>query len=368
MSERVAVRFIGPRVDVDAAAGRTVARVLDALRDRGELRVSFTGSIAQHGKGAGTLRFFRTGLAALGMALGPRGKDARLYLPIDSGLDLDCAVMLLLAARLRGYRVFLHHVRGHWLDQAESRVGMLDRLAGQGVVHVLPTEEQISRLRWVYRTQKHAVAAPPPVPIDRPEPRSRPPLSGRPLVLGVIVDIGPDPAVTDAMNTFVLAKDRAGDCRLIAVGTPVRQTHRKHLDDATIRYDAAVEDRGEVDEAGFVRFCGDIDALLLPARELHDPWSPQVITAMALGVPVIARASGCVRGLVGEHGGAVIDANADFPRKALRLFQSWQHDPATFDAARAHAAQRGRHIAELAAAQFESFLDLIVPRDGVTGT
>ncbi len=360
MAEPVSVTYIGPRPDPAASPGGTVCHVLEAVRDRCRLRVRATAG-GDGVNGLAMFRLARTALASVGLLLRPRGNLPRLYLTIDTSLDLDCATMLATAARLRGYQVFVHHVRGHWLDQAESRLGLLDRLAGDAVVHVLPSEELVSRLRWVYRTQKQAVAAPRPVDLLQWSDAPRPTLAGRAPVLGVILDVGPDPAVTDAMNTFVYVAERAGGCRLVTVGEPVRRTHRAHLDDAAARFGDAVEDRGAVDAAGFAAFCRDIDVLLLPARQTHDAWPPQVVQAMAMGAPVIARASGCVRSLIGDHGGAVIDAGADFPRKVLRLIQSWQHDPAKFDESRRHAAERGRHIAELSRTQFAAFLELIAP-------
>lgn len=361
MGQRVDVSFIGPRTDPAAAAGRTIAHVLEALHQRSTLHTRTTAGRPRVGVMEAALRLIRTGASALELLLLSGGNMPRLYLPIDTGLDLDCGVLLAAAARLRGYRVFIHHVHGHWFDRAESRLALLDRVAGAGAVHVVPSEEQISRLRWVYRTQKHAVAAPRPVGSLQLSMPARPPLADRPLVLGVVLDIGPDPAVTDAMNTFVLVGERAGACRLIALGEPVRQTHRKHLDDARDTWGTAVEHRHADDDDALGRFLSDIDVLLLPARQTHDAWPVEVVTAMAMGVPVIARAAGCMRSLLGEQGGAVIDTNADFPRKALRLIQSWEHDPGKFDEARRHAVDHGRQVAELSQRQFDAFLDLIAP-------
>lgn len=358
----VTVHAAGPALDHGSADGRIVASVLDALKGRAQVRMHPTGD-GRRGVLPSLLQLTRSGLAGGGLLLRPPGHMPRLYLPLTGSVDLDAALMLASAARLRGYRLFVHHVRGHaagrWLDQREPRVAWLDRVAGPGTVHVLPSEEQVSRLRWVYRTQRTAVAAPRPVELAPEAPL--PPRPQRPWTMGLVLDIGPDPAVTDAMNAFALTSERLGDCRLIVAGAPVRQTHRRHIEDAVERYRGHVTLTGPVTVERWREVCRELDVLLLPARETDDSWPPAVIEAMAAGVPVIARAAGCMRSLIGEPGGSVIDTTADIPRKTLRLVQSWQHDPAIHADARRRAAHRGRHVADLTRKQFAAFLDLIAP-------
>lgn len=353
------VRFVGPS-QLHTPAARATQVLLDALQQREPLRRSVTARRVPIRAGGKLLQMLRSALATMILLLSPTGPFPRLILPVHTRLDACGAIPVAWAGRMRGYRIFICHGVGRFVSHKHRLIHWLNRAAGRRCIHLVPTEDMISRLRWIYRTQQTCMAATLPVnPLPEPTPDRAARLADRAIHLGVIHDLGADPALSDALNTFDVVTDRVGRCRLICCGQVVKERHRRMLDDARRRYAQAVEERGDLDEEGWQRFFADIDVLLVPARQTDDPWPAVLIRAMAAGVPVIARASGSLRTLIGDEGGSVIDVDADFPRKAMRLIAAWAHDPSKFAQASAAAARRGREVAERARRQFDAVLDQI---------
>ena len=87
------------------------------------------------------------------------------------------------------------------------------------------------------------------------------------------------------------------------------------------------------------KFFNTIDVLLMPS--ILEEAEPLVIhEAMSHGIPVIAYNKGCIKEILKQNSGIVVELNLNFIKYAIKLINIWINNPKTFDLIKTNSQNR----------------------------
>ncbi|MFC1785657.1 glycosyltransferase, partial [Candidatus Neomarinimicrobiota bacterium] len=105
-------------------------------------------------------------------------------------------------------------------------------------------------------------------------------------------------------------------------------------------------------------FFNSIDVLLMPS--ILEEAEPLVIhEGMSHGIPVIAYDKGCIKEIIRNDNGLVVDLNQNFIKHAVNLLNGWIDDPNLFNEIRANALHGYIKTKEMSKISLENILSQI---------
>lgn len=268
----------------------------------------------------------------------PRGSG--LYIGLSGGLGQLKDLPYVLAARLAGRPVLVHHHSFAYLRRAPwySRLVLALLNGRQGARHLALCGCMADALAQRYRIPRaqvevlsNAAFLPPPPPLA---PRER----GAGLSLGFLSNITPDKGIWSFLEL--------GDA-LAARGLPVQALVAGPVaGDIATRFAAEIARRdwcrhlGPVYGEAKAAFFGEIDVLVFPTVYANEAEPVTLLEAMSAGVPVLANARGCIAEMVPAEAGAVFADDARFVVLAGSALAAWAaEDAATWSRRRAAARE-----------------------------
>lgn len=272
--------------------------------------------------------------AALWALLRRPARGRTLYLAIAGGAGVLYDIAFAAAARLRGYRIFIHHNAFTYLTRRSRGTALVVALAGAESTHIClcPTMarrlyEQYPRVRRAVVLSNAALVAPVGV-TDQAE-------AGR-FRIGFLSNLIPEKGLDTAIATLEALLAQHADVALVVAGPIVGAETQRTIDRAGRRLGVAFDYRGAVYGAEKTRFFRDIDVLLFPSRYPNEAQPLVVLEALAHGVPVIATARGCIPDDLTE-GGIVVYPESAFVDAATTAIVRWRADPSALSRSRSVA-------------------------------
>jgi glycosyltransferase involved in cell wall biosynthesis len=288
---------------------------------------------------------------------GRRPRRGVVYYPLSSGWGLFYDIAILAAARLRGYRVVVHHHVYSYIDRRDWRVALLNRMLGPGSIHVVHCEQMKSDFLAQYAIDAEFLFVPPTIVAQHLY--AFPRTDHDRFTLGFMSNLSFAKGLDSAMETYDhLARD-GRDVALILAGPCHGAVERRMLDEFVAKRPNRVEYRGPVYGADKGRFFADIDVFLFPTRYPKESWGIVLTEALSTNCPVISCRRGCVPWIVQDGCGVVVDDPKDFPLQASQAVTNWMDNQQEFVRARDRAGDRARHLAEEADRQFAHFLQRV---------
>lgn len=244
-----------------------------------------------------------------------------LYMSVSGGFGRVYELCILLLARLRRMRIFLHHHTFSYLDKPDVLGGLLTLLAGRDAMHILLSEGMCRRYRSVYRRGRIAALSNSVLlteACDNAHVRTRRNLR----TIGFIGNIASEKGIFDFLDVmervgeagWSLSGRIAGPFQDKAVEHRVRSRldTLPHVDYLGPRYGS------EKDE-----FFASIDVLLFPTRYVNEAEPLVIHEAQSHGIPVIAYGRGSISEIVADIEGTVIHPADEFVEAALRKLREW---------------------------------------------
>jgi glycosyltransferase involved in cell wall biosynthesis len=332
--------------------------IVNALRQGGPVRC-FNWSRGRHLSGlrwkiarilGATSSFFK-------VLLGRRPRGGVVYYPLSSGWGLFYDIAILAAARLRGYRVVVHHHVYSYIDRHDWRIALLNRLLGRNSIHVVHCEQMKRDFLAQYAIDVEFLFVPPTIVAQHlyTLPRNH----HERFTLGFMSNLTFAKGLDCAMDTYDRLAGAGRNVALILAGPCHGTTEQRMLDEFVARRPDRVEYRGPVYGEDKGRFFADIDVFLFPTRYPNESWGIVLTEALATNCPVISCRRGCVPWIVQNGCGVVIEDPKDFSSQASQTVTKWMDNQQEFARARERAGDRARQLADEADQQFAHFLQRI---------
>lgn len=281
----------------------------------------------------------------------PRGV---VYYPLSSGWGLFYDIAILAAARLRGYRLVVHHHVYSYIDRRDWRIALLLRAVGPSCVHVVHCEQMKNDFLAQYPIDSEFQFVPPTIVAQHLAalPRSR----RKRFTLGFMSNLSFDKGLDSAMATLDQLAASGRNVGMILAGPCRGAEERQALDEFVKRWPKNVEYRGPVYDAAKGQFFADIDVFLFPTRYRNESWGIVLTEALSTDCPVISCRRGCVPWIVQDGCGIVIEDPKEFPQRASQAVVNWMDDEKEFERVQQRAGDRARLLSEEADRQFAHFL------------
>jgi glycosyltransferase involved in cell wall biosynthesis len=274
-----------------------------------------------------------------------RRNNEAIYISLNSTSGLIYNAIQLLAARIRGYRCYVHHHGTHYIDQADWRMQLLLWAASKKTVHIMACQQMQDDFERVYHRKIRSAIVPPIVvrcsSTEHRETFESFNQSSQGFCLGHLSNLSRDKGLIEVIETFERVLQSFPATRLIVAGPCHSSSDQKIIDEAAHKHPDRVEYRGAVYGQDKVDFFNQIHAFVYPTKS--DSWGIVINEALASATPVISVRLSCIPCLVG-NGGTVIDINKDFVDDASQQIIDWIRDDEAYADARRHAWHRARQI------------------------
>lgn len=265
------------------------------------------------------------------------GEERALYFAVAGGKGVVYDAFLVAAARLRGFRLFIHHNAFTYINHRSRWTAALIRAAGRNATHICLCPAMARGLRAGYRgagqvlvLSNAALIAPAPSPA-----RNR----DQGLCLGFLSNLIPEKGLDVAIAVLRALVRTGAAVRLVVAGPTLDAATRSVLDETKRDFGAAFDYRGAVYDAEKTAFFRDIDLFLFPTRYANEAQPVVILEALAEGVPVIANARGCIPDDL-TSGGVVVPPDGDFTAAAVAVVTACLAERARLTALRAAAHAR----------------------------
>jgi glycosyltransferase involved in cell wall biosynthesis len=169
--------------------------------------------------------------------------------------------------------------------------------------------------------------------------------------LGLLANLTVAKGLDLVLDTFHALRERGCNVRLTLAG-PCGTVEAERLIRAALQqHPDCLEHIGPVYGEHKEQFFHSIDCFLFPSQT--ESWGIVLNEALAAGVPVIATNRGCIRTLVGDRAGLVIDDAKAYVDTATRQVESWMDSPPGYFAASQAAIEQADCLHREAAIQLD---------------
>ena len=281
--------------------------------------------------------------AVLILLLGRHRPGDALYMSLSGGLGQLYEVVLVLCARLRGLRPYLHHHSFAYLESLNPLTWLLVRAGGRSAVHIALSGCMAGRLRHLYGVGR-VVPISNSLFLTRPQAVDGPHRAGL-GTLGFMSNLSPEKGLF-AFLSLIADVERSG--------LPVKALLAGPFQDPWIEEETRVR-VSEIRNVEYVgpkygrdkeAFFSEIDVFVFPTLYRNEAEPIVIHEAMSRGIPVIAFGRGCIPEMISPDSGLVIEPGVAFAPSALAKIQEWVDSPESYR--RASCAASAQFAASLA--------------------
>ncbi len=271
-----------------------------------------------------------------------------VYIALSGGNGLFYDLLAVLATRLRGHRLVLHHHSFDYVDRSRAVFSLLLRLAPKDHVHVVLCRDMGRKLSSRYRMDLDCVHVsnlcffPPDAHAAKPRSALR--------KIGFLSNISRDKGIDRFLD---VAERFVGDLEFHVAGPFADDATRIYVEQRFQRL-PNVTCHGPLFGTQKQAFYDAIDLFVFLSRYSNEAEPLVIYEALAAGLPVVATARGCLCEMVDPAGAVLIDRNGDDLETVVRRVREWTETPAAYAmacaASREHLVrlhdQRDRHLRE----------------------
>ncbi len=279
-----------------------------------------------------------------------------LYLIANSNWGLVYNTLFVVLARVKSCRVYLHHHVYSYISKKDLRMTILDRLMGGEGTHIVLCDEMGEKFKNYYSTKNRIVVLPNAyvLPDDwgyRPVPRKDI------FSIGHISNLSIEKGLDLVIDTFEVLKEKDILVKLILAGPAKSKKEERIIEDIRNRFPHEIDYRGPVYGKDKVQFFDEIDAMLFPTKYVNEAQPLVVFESILKGVPVIAFDKGCIKSMMSDSGGIVIDSKKNFPDYAASIIENWIANERDYNKVKNSTIKRGEEIRMAAKNDFSLLID-----------
>jgi glycosyltransferase involved in cell wall biosynthesis len=336
------VFFIGPLPPPMNGAAMTSQGFLDALRTYAAIR---TYNIAPDAKRRGGLTHFvkplRVIWAIIGVIASAWRRKKAIYTALDGGFGLIYGIVTAAAARLCGYRIYMHHHSFSYINFPSGLLRLLANIAGPEATHILLCPLMAERIQQVYPAIKkvRVVDSTAFVPQTQPYQKKR----GTELRVGLLSNLNAEKGLDISIALLRQSLQQGLPVRLILAGRAHDAAAKVTLDAAIAEFGDHIDYLGPISDEEKDTYLRNLDVFLFPTQYINEAQPRVILEALSYAVPVITRARSCIPGDVADAGVCIAE-HLDFVETAIPALRRWIDDPASLATTSDRAIQRSREL------------------------
>jgi glycosyltransferase involved in cell wall biosynthesis len=275
--------------------------------------------------------------------LQPKRNIDYIYIPLDARLGLYYSLVFVLLARLRKYRIILHHHVYNYINKYDIRVAILNRLIGKGGTHIVHCNQMKQDYIRTYTIKNNFIILPPTViQKDSLYPRSL--KRNKKFTIGLLSNLTPEKGVVLALKTFDLLLESGRDVRMILAGPIINKRINVIVNKFIIKWPDRFEYRGFVYGIKKSQFFFDIDIFLFPTLYEAESWGIVLEEALNAGCPVITTRRGCIPWVVRDGCGIIVQPWQSYSDIAIKHICNWMDDYKIYREYRENALNRAKSL------------------------
>jgi glycosyltransferase involved in cell wall biosynthesis len=247
-------------------------------------------------------------LAAFWSLLSTRGVE-RCLIHVDGGRGLAYIFLLAVAARLRGFGIFLFHHSSRYVFEYSRGMAAVLSVAGPRATHVACSEHMLEDFARMYRREIDTLVVPNTVWV----PVAPGALGARDherIRLGFLSNLSPQKGLFRAIETLRRLREGGEPVVLHVAGTAPASGIVPDFEELGREFGDSIAYHGKVEGIEKERFFSSIDYFLFPSLYVHETQSLVVPEALAHGIDVVACRHRYVPELIVRNGLVVDDAQS----------------------------------------------------------
>lgn len=300
-------------------AAKNNALLYEALTNRGAdvrridtstTKLSHSRSLRYH-----LHRLYLTLMAGLRL-LAASGSGAVLYLVPDGGLGVWYSLFHVCLSRPFYQSLVIHHRTCLYIDRKSGAMAWLVKVAGPKARHIFLSDEMSDRFRLLYGAVDSRVISNATYVFDsiRNDPETT--ADGAAIDIGHLSNLCTDKGFFLVADTFDLLLSRGADVVLHIAGPILEDAVQSRLTELQTRAPDRVRYYGPLSGDEKAQFYRRLNVFLFPTLFRQEAAPNVVFESLAAGVPVFANLRGCLREMLADGRGVIVEADQSFPEIA----------------------------------------------------
>lgn len=323
----IAVQLPPPVTGLSAVNAAVVSR----LRNFGQIAITDLSPPAARGKWAQRFGRLPRVLKAARMMWGAAdvGSQKTFYMPCDGGAGLALNIILALVARVRGFRLFLHHHSFAYINRPSALMQILVLAAPQRTSHVVLCAGMGERLAESYRDVWRRAGATTfvlsnafmidPAAAGLPDDRS--------FTLLHLSNLTAAKGVLTFLSLFERLRASGIDVRARIAGPASEPQVKAALNGMEAKYGEYFEWIGPVYGEHKAAFLQSGDVFVFPTEYANEAQPLVLLEALSAGMPILTIARGCIGCDYDDSVGLVAPDGPSFLDRAEAWVHAVMHDP-----------------------------------------
>lgn len=318
------VCFVGPLPPPQHGMAKVNEMVIEKLSDRTNVSVIDIAAGSERPGVVAKLRRVWRICAALPRLAACRATGARTaYGSVDDGSGGFLTAIWVAAAKVFGYRVYLHHHSFRYLLEPTLPMRVLTRVAGSAAEHIVLCPRMETLLRERYSSVCQVRIVPNAVPI--PDKFAASP-AARPLTIGLLSNLTFEKGVGRFLEILRALRRRDIKVRGVLAGPATSADVETAITQAQDELGEWLEWRGSVSGESKEAFFKAIDIFVFPTNYRTEAYPLVVIEALVHGVPVFATDQGCLNALAALESVTIVPQQEAFVGEAVSFLETQSHE------------------------------------------
>lgn len=276
-----------------------------------------------------------------------------VYISLNSNNGLILNILLVIAARLKGSRLYLHYHAYDHIRRKSKVLYWLTKLAGQNTCHIVLGETMAKDLRQCtdFELDTFIVNNSKLIHLNSLAEKQRTSF----IKIGHLSNLTQEKGLTHTIDTAIYLKDFF-PIQLCLAGPITSEDIQKEITRAKDVLGENFEYLGPLYGEAKDKFYSEIDYFLFPSQYKNEAEPLVVLEALSAGVPVIASNIGCIADDVASTGGISLSVDENFKSNVKGYLNEIEHQ-SKYSQASKNAKQRFLELLTISQDQLELLVE-----------
>jgi len=245
-----------------------------------------------------------------------------VYISLNSNKGLILNILLVLVARLKGSKLYLHYHAYDHIRRKSKVLYCLTKIAGKEACHIVLGEKMARDLRQCtdFELDTYIVNNSKLINLKSSVEKQRSAF----IKIGHLSNLTQEKGLTDTINTAIYLKDFF-PIQLYLAGPTTSEYVREEITRAKEVLGENLKYLGPLYGEAKDKFYSEIDYFIFPSKYKNEAEPLVVLEALSASVPVIASNIGCIADDIGTTGGISLNIDEDFAYNVKGYLNKVEH-------------------------------------------